>query len=89
MTQWLADGERIALPHFGLEFEIHEIPGHTHTAFFGAGTLFCGDTLFAVGCGQLFERSQANRPAIRSACRPRFASETTSRDESVGPMRPT
>ncbi|MBP2229608.1 hydroxyacylglutathione hydrolase [Azospirillum agricola] len=39
------------------------VPGHTsghiafwfETAFDGAGALFCGDTLFALGCGRLFE----------------------------------
>lgn len=57
VTHRLADGERITLPHFGLEFEAMEIPGHTrsHIAFHGAGMLFCGDTLFAAGCGRLFE----------------------------------
>lgn len=57
VTHRLAEGERITLPHFGLEFEVMEIPGHTrtHIAFYGAGMLFCGDTLFAVGCGRLFE----------------------------------
>jgi hydroxyacylglutathione hydrolase len=57
VTQRLADGERITLPHFGTEFEVMEIPGHTrtHIAFYGGGMLFCGDTLFAAGCGRLFE----------------------------------
>jgi hydroxyacylglutathione hydrolase len=53
----LKDGERFTLPHFGIELEVMEIPGHTrsHIAFHGGGMLFCGDTLFAVGCGRLFE----------------------------------
>lgn len=57
VTKRLADGERIRLPHFDIELEVVEIPGHTrsHIAFHGAGMLFCGDTLFAVGCGRLFE----------------------------------
>ena len=57
VTHRLADGERFTLPHFGLAFEALEIPGHTrsHIAFYGAGMLFCGDTLFAAGCGRLFE----------------------------------
>ena len=57
VTQRVGDGDRITLPHFEVEFEIMEIPGHTrsHIAFFGGGMLFCGDTLFAVGCGRLFE----------------------------------
>ncbi len=57
VTHRLADGGRMRLPHFGVEFEVMEIPGHTrtHIAFYGGGMLFCGDTLFAVGCGRLFE----------------------------------
>jgi len=57
ITQRMADGERMTLPHFGLAFETMEIPGHTrtHIAFYGAQMLFCGDTLFAAGCGRLFE----------------------------------
>ncbi|MEQ1878940.1 MAG: hydroxyacylglutathione hydrolase [Bdellovibrionia bacterium] len=42
-------------------FSILEIPGHTlgHVAlwFQAAGYLFSGDTLFALGCGRLFEGS--------------------------------
>ena len=40
---------------------VMEVPGHTlgHIAFHDAGHswLFCGDTLFAGGCGRLFEGS--------------------------------
>jgi hydroxyacylglutathione hydrolase len=45
----------------GLEFQVLEIPGHTldHIAYFLADgsqpRLFCGDTLFSVGCGRVFE----------------------------------
>ena len=57
VTQRLKDGEKFRLPHFDIEFEVFEIPGHTrsHIAFYGGGMLFCGDTLFAAGCGKLFE----------------------------------
>jgi hydroxyacylglutathione hydrolase len=53
----LADGERW---RFGQEeAEIFDVPGHTrgHIAFWFAGSdaLFCGDTLFLLGCGRLFE----------------------------------
>jgi len=53
----LREGERFALKEFGVEFSVFEIPGHTrsHIAFYGDGMLFCGDTLFACGCGRLFE----------------------------------
>jgi hydroxyacylglutathione hydrolase len=38
-----------------------EVPGHTssHIAFHGHGSLFCGDTLFSLGCGRLFEGTPA------------------------------
>jgi hydroxyacylglutathione hydrolase len=45
----------------GIDFEVIEIPGHTldHLAFFSFNDedpiLFCGDTLFAGGCGRVFE----------------------------------
>lgn len=57
VTNALGDGDRITLPHFDLDFEVLDIPGHTrtHIAFHGAGMLYCGDTLFAAGCGRLFE----------------------------------
>ena len=57
VTQRLKGGERCTVPHFGIELEVLEIPAHTrsHIAFHGAGMLYCGDTLFAAGCGRLFE----------------------------------
>ena len=54
-----SEGESVRLPLLDLEFKVIEVPGHTssHIAFFGHGCLFCGDTLFSVGCGRLFEGS--------------------------------
>ncbi|MBM3358451.1 MAG: hydroxyacylglutathione hydrolase [Betaproteobacteria bacterium] len=68
VTHPLRDGERMKLPHFGIEFDVLEIPGHTrtHIAFFGGGMLFCGDTLFAAGCGRLFEGTPAQMHASLS-----------------------
>lgn len=42
---------------FAIEFDILRIPGHTldHLAFYTGEWLFCGDTLFAAGCGRVFE----------------------------------
>jgi len=55
----LADGERIALG--AAEFKVLDTPGHTcgHIVYYCADSaaLFCGDTLFALGCGRLFEGS--------------------------------
>jgi hydroxyacylglutathione hydrolase len=55
--QSFGEGEAVSLPLLNLEFRVLEVPGHTssHIAFFGHGCLFCGDTLFSVGCGRLFE----------------------------------
>ena len=43
----------------GMNFDVIEVPGHTldHIAFFNKenNILFCGDTLFAGGCGRVFE----------------------------------
>lgn len=38
-------------------FTVWQVPGHTrsHVAYFDSTTLFCGDTLFSLGCGRLFE----------------------------------
>jgi hydroxyacylglutathione hydrolase len=60
-TRRLADGESITLPHFGIPLTVMEVPGHTssHIAYYGDGMLFCGDTLFAAGCGRLFEGTPA------------------------------
>ena len=61
----LAHGERFEVPGVGLELEAIDIPGHTagHIALFGGGVLFCGDTLFACGCGRLFEGTPAQMAA--------------------------
>lgn len=57
ITQALSDGQTISLPVLDTTFRVMTIPGHTldHIAFFGEIGLFCGDTLFSVGCGRLFE----------------------------------
>ena len=50
-------GDRVSLPELDLEFEIMPLPGHTsgHIGYVGAGCAFVGDTLFAGGCGRVFE----------------------------------
>jgi hydroxyacylglutathione hydrolase len=65
VEQPVRSGTRIAV--LGLSFTVLEVPGHTldHIAYFcdnealGAPALFCGDTLFAGGCGRLFEGDAA------------------------------
>ncbi len=58
----LTQGDRLTLPELDLDLEVLDVPGHTagHIAYAGraAGVdplVFCGDTLFASGCGRLFE----------------------------------
>ena len=53
----VAQGDTIS--SLGIKFQIIEVPGHTldHIAFYSEeyNILFCGDTLFAGGCGRVFE----------------------------------
>jgi len=57
LTHPVAEGDTVTIPELGLALSVLDIPGHTraHVAYYGAGSLFCGDTLFACGCGRLFE----------------------------------
>lgn len=54
-------GEGDTAEALGRRFEVMHVPGHTrsHLAFVerdaDAPLLFCGDTLFSLGCGRLFE----------------------------------
>jgi hydroxyacylglutathione hydrolase len=58
-TGRVGDGDTLRLDDW--RFEVLAIPGHTvsHVAFHGHGVLFCGDTLFSLGCGRLFEGTPA------------------------------
>lgn len=53
----VAEGDKVSVPELGVSFSVLDIPGHTraHIAYYGVGVLFCGDTLFACGCGRVFE----------------------------------
>ncbi len=57
VSQLVDEGDRVAIPAIEAEFDVMSVPGHTrgHIAYHGHGLLFCGDTLFACGCGRLFE----------------------------------
>ncbi|WP_305805585.1 hydroxyacylglutathione hydrolase [Stenotrophomonas sp. YIM B06876] len=59
----VGESDRVQLP--GFDFEVLSVPGHTrsHIAFFGHGHLFCGDTLFSLGCGRMFEGTAAQMHA--------------------------
>lgn len=53
----VSDGDLISLESPALTLRVMGVPGHTlsHIAYCGDGKLFCGDTLFSLGCGRLFE----------------------------------
>ncbi len=66
LTERLREGDRISVPGLALALDVLDVPGHTagHIAYVHAQgdarpghepLLFCGDTLFACGCGRLFE----------------------------------
>ena len=63
VTQPLSKHNRLHLPELKLDLNIIDVPGHTlgHIAYFAPlqHWLFCGDTLFAGGCGRLFEGTPA------------------------------
>jgi hydroxyacylglutathione hydrolase len=84
-TRALVEGDRVGVPGFDIELDVLDVPGHTagHIAYVGAiagePTVFCGDTLFAGGCGRLFEGTPAQMwsslsklaaldPATRAFC---------------------
>ncbi len=56
----LRDGDTVAIDD-RLRFSVLAVPGHTldHIAYYGHGLLLCGDTVFAAGCGRLFEGTPA------------------------------
>jgi hydroxyacylglutathione hydrolase len=60
-TSRVAHGDRVQVEALGLALDVIGVPGHTlsHVAFHGAGHLFCGDTLFSLGCGRMFEGQPA------------------------------
>ncbi|MDX1803169.1 MAG: hydroxyacylglutathione hydrolase [Alcanivorax sp.] len=59
----LVEDDHFSPEGLNLQLSVLEIPGHTlgHIAFYAAEEhwLFCGDTLFAGGCGRLFEGTPA------------------------------
>ncbi len=53
----VGEGDLVGIPGLETPLRVLEVPGHTasHIAYLGAGALFCGDTLFAGGCGRVFD----------------------------------
>ena len=58
LTEVVTDGNRVTLDG-DCVFEVMATPGHTrtHIVYHGDGQVFCGDVLFSLGCGRVFEGS--------------------------------
>ena len=56
-THALQQGDTVHLDKIGTTLRVLDTPGHTagHIVYYGDGNLFCGDTLFANGCGRVFD----------------------------------
>jgi hydroxyacylglutathione hydrolase len=54
-SQRVGDGDILSIGPW--RFTVLAVPGHTlsHIAYAGEDLLFCGDTLFSLGCGRMFE----------------------------------
>ena len=68
LTHPVGQGDKVEIPELRASstaqvpsFDVLDIPGHTraHVAYYGLESLFCGDTLFACGCGRVFEGTAA------------------------------
>lgn len=59
ITHPVAEGDSVTVPALPLRLKVLATPGHTlgHIAYVAESQrwLFCGDTLFAAGCGRMFE----------------------------------
>lgn len=62
-SQRVESGDEVAVGPW--RFRVLAVPGHTrsHVAYHGEGLLFCGDTLFSLGCGRMFEDTAAQMHA--------------------------
>jgi hydroxyacylglutathione hydrolase len=97
----LREGDRVAVPGIEATFEVLDVPGHTagHIAYVHVGgepLVFCGDTLFACGCGRLFEGTAAQMvdslgklkrlaPATRAYCAHEYTMSNIRFAEAVEP----
>ena len=75
LTHPVGQGDKVEIPELKAKstalapsFNVLDIPGHTraHVAYYGLESLFCGDTLFACGCGRVFEGTPAQMLASLS-----------------------
>lgn len=57
----VGEGDRVRVGALDLDLDVIAVPGHTlgHVAYLAPGIVFAGDTLFAGGCGRVFEGTMA------------------------------
>ncbi len=55
--QTVTQRDKLKFDCLGIEFDVIATPGHTlsHICYYNHTWLFCGDTLFNIGCGRMFE----------------------------------
>lgn len=60
LTEIVGDGDRVSIDG-AHELKVMATPGHTrsHVAYLGDDGVFCGDVLFSLGCGRVFEGTPA------------------------------
>jgi hydroxyacylglutathione hydrolase len=101
LDERLREGDRIVVPGLDETFRVLDVPGHTagHIAYVresGEPMVFCGDTLFACGCGRLFEGTAAQMvdslaklkrldPATRAYCAHEYTMANIRFAEAVEP----
>lgn len=87
LTNRVGDGDSVVIGH--THGQVVAIPAHTtgHVAYYFEGAVFTGDTLFAAGCGRLFEgdaatmlRSLSRLAALPDDTRVYFGHEYTERN---------
>lgn len=75
LTHRVHGGETVEVPGIGVHFDVLDVGGHTrgHIAYYRPKVLFCGDALFVLGCGRLFDGTLAQMAAsiARIAALPR------------------
>jgi len=71
LTQPVSEGDRVGIPELGVSSRCSTSPAtRARTWPIMGSALFCGDTLFACGCGRLFEGT-GSRCSLRSRSSPR------------------
>jgi hydroxyacylglutathione hydrolase len=73
-TEYVVDEQVITLKPFNYQLKVMHVPGHTlgHIVYYNDSVLFCGDTLFSMGCGRVFEGTmgQMNQSLAKLAALP-------------------